>query len=145
MFCPHCGKSEQQPDAYCKGCGKYLYRHSWTPSDAPADKAAWLVVFSAITLLVCLIGEVYPASKLSSNPAFPSIIIIQLFSMLVAYSLRRRLRRKRGDSNALPRQQEPAGRVATKIDGLLPSQSTTVTEQTTKVLDAIPIETNDGT
>ena len=24
MYCPHCGKGEQTPDAYCRGCGEFL-------------------------------------------------------------------------------------------------------------------------
>ncbi|HKS27189.1 MAG TPA: hypothetical protein VJS44_05190 [Pyrinomonadaceae bacterium] len=24
MFCPNCGKSEQQPDSYCRSCGQFL-------------------------------------------------------------------------------------------------------------------------
>lgn len=24
MYCPHCGKGEQAPDAYCRGCGEFL-------------------------------------------------------------------------------------------------------------------------
>jgi hypothetical protein len=24
MYCPHCGKGEQEADAYCRGCGEFL-------------------------------------------------------------------------------------------------------------------------
>src|SRR6185503_10330697 len=139
VFCPNCGKSDQRPNAYCKGCGKYLYKHSFFPSDAPPTIAAWLAVFSALTVVVCLIGEVYPASKLSANPAFPSILILQLFSLFVAYRLHRRLTRKRGDGGASGRT-EPAEDLTTSAEGLLPPNPATVTEQTTKILDRVPTD-----
>jgi len=135
MYCPHCGRSDQEPDAYCKGCGKYLYKHALVPSDSPADKAAWLAVFSVVTIVVCLIGEIYPESKLSSNPAFISIIVLQLFSLFVAYTLRRRLRRKRRSESSLPAQYDTIQMLEPKHDPLFVENE--LSNETTKLLDEV--------
>jgi ABC-type Fe3+ transport system permease subunit len=96
-----------------------------------------MAAFSAITLIVCLIGEIYPASKFSSNPAFPSIIILQLFSMLVALLLRRRLLRRREDAQtSLQSQQSPPE----KVDRLLPLSVPVATERTTELMEPVPTE-----
>jgi hypothetical protein len=108
MFCPHCGASEQQPDAYCKKCGAYLRNDSFSGRLLGAnnpEKAAWLILFSSIfiaALCVCISLLIFRAGRsgdlapLKYAAALCWLIIGYLITLsVVGFRLRRKMRRAR--------------------------------------------------
>src|SRR5262249_54617944 len=83
--------------------------------------------------------QVYPASKFASNPAFISIIIFQLFSCLLAYRLRQRLKpgHTRNESANLATESKVTNPLAAEADRKLLESPPIITERTTELLDAV--------
>jgi hypothetical protein len=108
MFCPNCGASEQQPDAYCKKCGTYLrddsFRGRLLGANNP-EKAAWLILFSSvfiaalclcISLLIIRAGRSGDLASLKYAAALCWLIIGYLVTLsVVGFRLRGKMRRAR--------------------------------------------------
>ncbi len=108
MFCPNCGASEQQPDAYCKKCGTYLRNDSFSGRLLGAnnpERAAWLILFSSVfiaALCVCISLLIIRAessgdlASLKYAAALCWLIIGYLITLsVVGFRLRRKMRRAR--------------------------------------------------
>lgn len=106
MFCPNCGASEQNPDAYCKKCGTYLRNDSFRGRLLGANnpgKAAWLILFSSVFIAVLcasislLIISAERSGDLTYLPyaaALCWLIIGYLITLsVVGFRLRRKMRR----------------------------------------------------
>ena len=106
MFCPNCGASEQNPDAYCKKCGTYLRNDSFRGRLLGANnpgKAAWLILFSSVfiaVLCVCISLLIIRAESsgdlaiLKYAFALCWLIIGYLVTLsVVGFRLRRKMRR----------------------------------------------------
>jgi hypothetical protein len=109
MFCPNCGASGQQPDAYCKKCGTYLRNDSFGGRLLGAnnpERAAWLILFSSVfiaALCVCISLLIIRAERggdlasLKYAVALCWLIIGYLVTLsVVGFRLRRKMRRARG-------------------------------------------------
>lgn len=106
MFCPNCGASEQNPDAYCKKCGTYLRNDSFPARLLGANnpgKAAWLILFSSVfiaVVCVCISLLIIRAARsgdltyLKYAAALCWLIIGYLVTLsVVGFRLRRKMRR----------------------------------------------------
>lgn len=106
MFCPNCGASEQNPDAYCKKCGTYLRNDSFSGRLLGANnpgQAAWLILFSSVfiaVICVCISFLILRAMR-SGDLAYLKyaavlcwLIIGYLITLsVVGFRLRRKIRR----------------------------------------------------
>ena len=124
MYCPECGKSDQEPEAYCRNCGEFLPSSSGTASllNAFLDRARpitqvtvnlglnLLTIFTCFLLLGFLKGH-YDALEERTGTGAPRVIYFvygfllaisawQFLSMIVGARLWSRLRRKRTDGIA---------------------------------------------
>jgi hypothetical protein len=150
MYCPHCGISDQKENAYCKGCGKYLYTaspyHWWRMKDSPPDVAAWIVVFSLMTVMMSLLSVVAIKSRVTTFGYLGAIIFLQLFNAFIAVRLRQRLKRGRGKGEPEPALLEKEREGAVFAVPILSEgdRSSSIAEHTTRKLNPVQRDLSDG-
>ena len=86
MFCPKCGKSEQSPEAFCRGCGTFLPDLSKViDKTIPAEQHLTVnTVLSSMTIVVCFTLSILIWSILAFRPNTHPLIYITaglLFAM----------------------------------------------------------------
>ena len=163
MFCPDCGKGDQQAETYCRSCGEFLIDYSGgsyllnkvfggsTPATQINVNLAinLITIFTSCLLLGFLNGQ-YDALKDRTGEQPPSIIYLvytflviistwQIFSLAVGARLRSRLGRKE-----VPAATEPEDKQnnfhANRTQEFLPTANfsrtvpLSVTEDSTKIL-----------
>lgn len=165
MYCPKCGKAQQEPESYCRSCGEFLMDYSGRSyfltkllggSNPSAQIGIGLAInlitiFTSILLLGFLNGH-YDAQKARTGEGVPPVIYLvylflivislwQILSLVVGARLRTKLNRKKGLSE---RAEMPQGVVSSKkTNELLPygdSNQTiplSVTEGPTKILNKL--------
>lgn len=156
MFCPKCGKGEQQTNAYCRGCGEFL--QDWSKSvrlawggATPAQNVLTTLFFNilsavfallvAVALLLTFYGQGHPPLAVPLAVSFSLCIAgWQISSFFVSLKLRRQFQRRQAaaqkfnELSILPKATNNALPAADTANIVRPSS---ITENTTDLL--IPV------
>lgn len=164
MFCPHCGKGEQAPDAYCRGCGEFLPDYagnlylirkllggSKPETQVNVNLMISLVTAAASLLLLILLNGYFDAQQTRTGAPTPpvtyfayaflaSVAAWQLLSFAIGLRLKSKLGGRRsgeshnGSAGSLP---EEGGQALPPADfeNLTPPS---VTEEKTRPLERTP-------
>lgn len=150
MFCPNCGKSDQEKNTYCRQCGKFLpdLSNNKNKNQTPEKQFRLSIFFNlltalvgismAIALLITFLGnENTPAVIYLAGSLFIVISLWQIISFFNNLQLRKRFIGKK-ESSADETEQKTIDRIDT--NELLPEADFSndvpagVTENTTKTL-----------
>jgi hypothetical protein len=168
MFCPNCGKGEQTLNTYCRSCGEFLADFSdklyliyrvlgiTTPEKQLNVNLTINLLTSILSalLLIFLMGYFDGQYHKTGQTAPPIIYLVYLFlgfvsawqllSFIIGISLKSKLSgRKRGEVSATSSLNENALSPGTAGKSLPPADigsivPTSVTEDSTKILDELP-------
>jgi uncharacterized membrane protein YuzA (DUF378 family) len=165
MFCPNCGKGEQQPDSYCRNCGRFLNDLSGKSylinkllgGSTPDTQVNVNLTINVVTTLVSMLllgflnGYYDSLYEKTGQSAPPVIYLVYIFLGLVAawqtlgFLVNARIKKKLSARN----KEQPTA-APNAEEGALPSRSTqkslpqadfdsavptSVTEDTTRNLD----------
>ena len=159
MYCPQCGKADQETESYCRNCGEFLLDHSGRSflvsrllgSSKPTTQITVNVVIDLITIFTCflLLGILnghYDALRVRTGEQPPSVIYVvyafliaiaawQFFSLVIGLRLRTKLGRKNVPDI------EPKTSASPKTQEFLPDADQfgtaplSVTEDSTRILE----------
>ncbi|HEV2800301.1 MAG TPA: hypothetical protein VGW12_07380 [Pyrinomonadaceae bacterium] len=164
MFCPTCGAAEQRPDAYCTRCGEWLAdptaaQGHWHPvfrrARTPEQRMKMMLVFNTLDALLAVAsaailyatqaGAEHPSARIYLVATFCVVIAThQIVSLVVNLKIQQRLKRAREDKGGRAAR---AGETNAGAQALNPADVNLfvgarrgggVTENTTKLLDAVP-------
>lgn len=120
MYCPHCGKGEQAPDAYCRSCGEFLPDYAGNPylikkllgGIKPETQVNVGLTISLVTVAVSLLllvflngyfdaqqtrtGEPTPPVTYFAYAFLASVAAWQLLSFAIGLRLKSKLGGRRG-------------------------------------------------
>lgn len=147
MFCPKCGKEEQQANSYCRSCGVWLVDPD-KPFSFLKVTGEGKIIGIIITNLLCLIAAVYIAVVLlgdyDGRPKFTaalfalSIALWQLSVVSYAVSIRKHLRGNRRNQKAVQELDYAAPAALPTADAVrIIRQPNSVTENSTELLEPI--------
>lgn len=144
MFCPKCGKAEQLPDSYCRGCGIFLPDLANAKKPTPPEEHVLAnTVLSSMTIVASFTLAILLWTVLAFKPETHPLIYVTaglLFAMGIWHiqtlwrtiQLRRHLKRsKRPEPDAEEKPQEADELNAANFDGYVPAS---VTDRTTTKL-----------
>ena len=156
MFCPKCGKGEQQADSYCRNCGEFMLDSSSRSSlvvrilgiSNPEKQLNLTLTVDLITaifsgfLLFSLMGYFDAVEDRTGVPTTPLVYVLyvflalvavwQLFSFTVGTGFKRKLNAsKRAHLQSTGQQALPPA----DDENVVPL---TITEDTTRKLDNVP-------
>lgn len=151
MFCPKCGKGEQNPNVYCRQCGEWLPDMTRkNPPRSPQQHIQTSLVISvmtavtAIALAIALYANYLGKENVSGLIYLTAAFLIaiagwQISSFYSAYNVYRQFKRRAANQESQPQQIKSASYNA------LPEGDTSqfvspqsVTENTTELLEPIP-------
>ncbi|HVG34850.1 MAG TPA: hypothetical protein VM911_17400 [Pyrinomonadaceae bacterium] len=116
MFCPHCGKSDQSPESYCRSCGEFLTDFSgksylinkFLGGSTPETQVNINLIINAVTafassLLLGFLNGYFDAQfERTGQSAPPIIYLVYIFLALVfiwqflSFVINTRLKKKLG-------------------------------------------------
>ena len=135
MYCAHCGADEQDSNAYCRKCGK------WIGASPPESRITVMIIFNALSALFGAASAIALFSNSSRGAEWPInlagtfcliISVYQTVSFFLALSLRMRLKRVRDQSDLDSPREVSALRAADTSQFVRPPS---VTENTTELLE----------
>ena len=168
MFCPNCGKGDQTPDSYCRGCGEFLTDYSAKSylinrllgganpkAQIRFNLGINIVTGLASAFLLGFLNGHYDALYARTGEAPPSVInyvyvflglvfVWQLLGLLINARLLKRLYGKKkvlpaaAPSAEVKAVASPPAQKSLEPGLLDPIAPDSVTQQTTKRLDKIP-------
>lgn len=156
MFCPHCGATDQNPKAYCRKCGEWLFdpkSQRSSKAKTPADSVKTMLVFSATSSIFGLFSAIALYATYLGKPEVKwSIYVAAAFCMVIAahqsanfiigLQLRKTFKRGRQSetdrANANTRGELDAAASITDPRAFLNQAEPSVTESTTELLDQEP-------
>ncbi|MET0625440.1 MAG: hypothetical protein ABW250_21065 [Pyrinomonadaceae bacterium] len=167
MYCPHCGKGEQSPDAYCRGCGEFLPDYAGKtyllkkllggvkPETQVSVSLAISLITAAVSLLllVFLNGYFDAQQTRTGDPTPPVVYFAYAFLasvaawQLLSFAIGLRLKSKLGGRRRSEGHVEPAGERGGLPEGggqALPPADfenmtpSSVTEEKTRPLERVP-------
>lgn len=158
MFCPKCGKGDQETDSYCRSCGEFLTDLSSRPSllnrvlgiSNPEKQLNLTLIIDLVTaivsgfLLFSLMGYFDGAEAKTGIPTTRMVYVLyvflglvavwQLFSFTVGTTFKKKLSASRRAHLKAKSQSAQALPPADNKDAV----PITITEQTTRQLDKVP-------
>jgi hypothetical protein len=116
MYCPHCGKSDQSPESYCRSCGEFLTDYSGKSylinkilgGSTPETHVNVNLIINAVTafissLLLGFLNGYFDAQYERTGQSAPPIIyLVYIFLALVfvwqflSFAINTRLKKKLG-------------------------------------------------
>lgn len=151
MYCPTCGADSQNPNAYCKRCGKWLpdlkVRRSVFGGETPQQNIFTNLFMSALSSLAALVSAIaLYATYLFSGDAKWSVYLAGAFclciaawqasSFVITMRLRRRLKIAREDSSTVPElRKQQAAPALNEADLSAVIAVPSVTENTTELIE----------
>lgn len=162
MFCPNCGKAEQSPESYCRNCGQFLADVSGKSyllnkllgGQTPETQVTVTMVINLVTalisaLLLGFLNGFYHAQYARTQESAPPVLYLvyiflglvtvwQVLSFLIGWRLRSKITgRRTAEVKAAPGITGEARQKQLPEEDLeeLESVSTSVTENTTRMLD----------
>jgi hypothetical protein len=156
MFCPKCGKADQQENSYCRQCGEFLPDLSRKGKlvfggDTPEEQIRTNLFLNLLSAVVGLILTILLYSTFFGRPNTPPIIFIvaafllamtawQLSTFYVGLKLRKSFRKRRESNSAAAAESSPPQIGDAETKPLLPEADfenavpVSITEDTTRHL-----------
>ena len=158
MFCPKCGRAEQETDSYCRCCGEFLTDLSSRPSllnrvfgiSNPEKQLNLTLIIDLATaivsgfLLISLMGYFDAVEDKTGAPTSRLVYVLyvflglvsvwQLFSFTIGTTFKKKLSASRRAHLQAKSQEAQSLPPANNKDAI----PITVTEQTTRQLDKVP-------
>ncbi len=153
MYCPKCGRADQEPETFCRQCGIFLPDLSkpLKKGQTPEDHVRANIVLSSLTVVVCLTLSILLYTMLGFTPQTHPLIYVT-GGMLLAIScwhvqtlwrsilLRRHFRNKKTPGVEANPSGEPGNQLsAARFDDLAPPS---VTDRTTKQLEEVRLRSS---
>jgi hypothetical protein len=158
MFCPKCGKGDQQPNAYCRACGDWLIdmnaakKSGNTTKMSPEQRAQTMMIFCGLSAAFAIVVAIALLAGFAGRGGMPravgvgigfSIAVVswQIVNFLFALQFYRQFKRRKNTAfapkefgvrsfanNALP---------AADTSEIIRPAKASVTEHTTEFLESV--------
>lgn len=161
MFCPKCGKADQNANSYCRNCGEFLHDFTKTKKQAfggstPQQNVDTTLFFSASSAVVALFSAIaLYATHLGRNDVLWSVYVAAAFlltiagwqasNFVVALKLRKHFKRRQkltqsDESNQLVNQLDTSFAALPEANTSQFVKPQTVVENTTELLEPVPLK-----
>ncbi|MBC7796785.1 MAG: hypothetical protein H7Z37_07930 [Pyrinomonadaceae bacterium] len=164
MFCPKCGKADQNANSYCRNCGEFLQDFTKTGKQAfggstPQQNINTTLFFSLLTAIVALLSAIaLYATHLGRNDVLWSVYLAAAFLLTIAawqtsnFFVALKLRKHFKNRQNLMRNDDlnqPVNQLDTNFAALPEANESqfikpqTVVENTTELLEPVPLKRRD--